>query len=286
MKSYNLSKDIKIIQDLYDLTNVQFANEINISRMNLSRYGKNLIEPSLTSLEKIYSYPYLKGFHFNEAKVQIMNDNASLNKLLFHGAKYPLKDIDENHLIGRKDFGSGFYLAETYEAASSWVCEFNESSVYAFYLNNLENLKIKRFFVDEEWLYAILYFRGALDKYVLSPKLTKLIDEVNHSDVVIAPIADNQMYDIINQYADGLLTNEQCVHALSATNLGFQYVLKSKKAIQQLEHLERLYLCEEEKKDILSMKRNLSYKGKDKATLAMKQFAHQGKFIYEFFEEK
>lgn len=60
-------------------------------------------------------------------------------------------------------------------------------------------------------------------------------------DYVVAPIADNRMYQIIEDYIDGAITDAQCQHALAATDLGNQYVLKTQKAVSRLNILERRF---------------------------------------------
>ena len=285
MKYTNLAKDIQSIRELFGLTREDFSKKVGISRMNISRYEKGSIEPTTTSLEKIYSYPYNEKFKLNKAKELLFIDNKGDRVLLFHGSKYGLDEIKHDHFVGTKDFGAGFYLGETFESASTWVCEYKESSVFAFYLKCLNQLKVKIFGVNKEWLYAILYYRSALNKYALTSEIKKLIEDIETSDVIVAPIADNQMYDTINRFAVGEITDEQCIHALSATNLGMQYVLKTAEAISHLSLIDQMYLCEAEKKDCLNTKKENSNIGRNKAQLSIREFARQGDYIYEIFKE-
>ena len=285
MKNYNIKKDIESIRELFGLSREEYANEIGLSRMNINRYENGKVEPTISSLEKIYTFPYKKGFRLNRAKELLFIDNKNEKVLLFHGAKFELGSIKADHLVGTKDFGSGFYLGETYQSASTWICEYKESSVYAFYLNKTKDLKTISFDVSKDWLYVILYYRNALKKYEISEEIKILIQRIEESDVVIAPIADNQMYDTINRFALGEITDEQCIHALSATNLGMQYVLKSEKAIKKLELIDHLFLCEDEKKDTTKIKNDISNVGRDKAKLSFREYARKGNFIYEIFKE-
>ena len=284
MKNYNLKKDIESIRELFGLTKEDYANKIGLSRMNISRYENGKVQPTSSSLEKIYAFPYFQGFRLNQAKELLFIDNQKNNKLLFHGSKFGLDCIDPKHLTGTKDFGAGFYLGETFESASTWICEYNESSVYAFYLNK-SHLKTLVFNVSREWLFSILYYRDAFRKFELNDEIKKLISKIDNSDVIIAPIADNQMYDTINRFAQGEITDEQCVHALSATNLGMQYVLKTQEAINQIVLIDHMYLCEQEKQDCLKTKKENSNFGRDKAKLSIRQYAREGKYIYELFKE-
>lgn len=40
------------------------------------------------------------------------------------------------------------------------------------------------------------------------------------------------MFRIIDSFIEGEITDEQCIHCLAATNLGLQYVFKTKKCLE------------------------------------------------------
>ena len=70
----------------------------------------------------------------------------------------------------------------------------------------------------------IAYFRGRLGEFEQSSVVIELICAIRDIDYIIAPIADNRMFEIIDSFIDGEITDVQCRHCLSATNLGNQYV--------------------------------------------------------------
>lgn len=94
---------------------------------------------------------------------------------------------------------------------------------------------------------ATAYYRGWLDDYKDSSLIKKLISKLSDYDVIIGPIADNRMFDIIAEFVGNEITDEQCRHALAATNLGFQYVLKTNKALMNIELLKEMFVCQKEK---------------------------------------
>lgn len=287
MKTYDVKKDIKTIRTLFNLSQTQFANEIGLSRSNIARYESETIFPHDSALEKIYSYPYKNKFYLNKAKEMLFIDNKKDNMLLFHGAKYEIKgQIDYQHLNGTKDFGAGFYLSDSFDSSASWVCEYRSSSVYGFFFKNHKELRYKEFKVDKEWMYAILYFRGAFKEYIPNNKVLKLIEQINNVDYIIAPIADNQMYDTLTAFGLKQITDEQCLHALSANNLGKQIVIKTQKAVDSLVLIERMYLCEKEKDDYLNNKSIISNQGRNKASLSIEEYRRKGKYIDEIFKKR
>jgi len=108
-----------------------------------------------------------------------------------------------------------------------------------------------------------------------------IIEKSRDCDYIIAPIADNRMFKILDSFIEGEITYEQCKHCLAATNLGNQFVFITDKAVSQLTILERAYLAGNEKdyyKEIRSLDSKL---GDDKVKLARIQYRGKGKYIDE-----
>lgn len=290
MKTYNVSKDLFLIREFFNLTQEQLAKEIGTTRLNIIRWEKSQSFPRKSELEKIYSFAYKeKGvpLDINKAKEMMFQDNKRKRILLFHGTDSNIVDNPDNkHSIPPNDFGNGFYLGESLLQASTWVSDRYNASVYAFYFSNDKNLKRVSFEVDERWMYAILYYRGALDGYELNDEIKDIINEVEKSDYLIAPIADNQMYDILSMFKRGEITDEACIHSLSCTNLGYQYVLKSNRVFKYLECIDRLYLCEKEKQNYIDEKSVQTKDSENKAKLARIEYRRRGKYFDELFKRR
>ena len=92
------------------------------------------------------------------------------------------------------------------------------------------------------------------------------------------------MFEIIDSFIDGEITDIQCQHCLSATNLGNQYVFVTQKALSQVEILRHCYLCEAEKQSYISARHKDSKVSNDKVKIARKQYRGQGKYIEEILE--
>ncbi len=206
--------------------------------------------------------------------------------LLFNGPK--------NELIGKptikygdehKDFGKGFYLGETYEQSASFVTGFNNSMIYIFDFNKTK-VRIKEFSICREWMILIAYFRGRLLSYKDSNYIKGLLDELKDIDVVIAPIADNTMYTILDDFICGKITDLQCLYALSANRLGKQYVFRSDDVISDnLTLLEQCFYCHEERNDYQNYRLKENEIGKNKVILALREYAGKGKYIEELLNE-
>ena len=287
MVNYNFKNDIYLIRTCFNMSQTVFGDEVGISRSNIARYEAGTTIPSYKALESIYNYSFTHNFDINQAKTMIYEDKRGDNLVLYHGAKGEITgEVDAKHSTPPNDFGDGFYLGQTLKQANMWVALFKESSTYCFYLKDIKELKHMEFEVNYDWMMVILYYRGQLDGYILPDKLKQLIKKIEEIDYIIAPIADNQMYDTIEAFRNNIISDVACLHALSANNLGYQYVLKSEKACKSLEPIDRLYLCKEEKNYYLQLKSKTSSEGRNKTSLAIAKYRKEGKLFNELFKKE
>lgn len=195
----------------------------------------------------------------------------------------------KNGLIGKPslkygrdncDFGRGFYYGTRLEQSAMFVSEFEGASLYMCDFNPA-GLNIAEFKVERDWMLAVSLFRGKLADYSGHAIVESLRSRIEQADCVIAPIADNRMFEIIDSFAEGEMTDVQCRHCLSATDLGSQYVIKTDKALRALEVVGHCYLSSQEKRDYLTEKSNVSRIGWDKIKTARKQYRNEGMYIEE-----
>ena len=286
MLDYKVSDDIEIICELLGITAAEFALQIGVSQDTITRWKKEKNEISLDNLNKIYNFAFAEGIRLNKIKEQFIKEECQGKNrtILFHGAKssiYGKLSVERSR--GTNDFGNGFYCGESLEQSAMFVSGFNESSLYIYEFDKTD-LSGTQFYVDREWMLTIAYFRGRLTEYEGHPRIIELIKKVEGKDYIIAPIADNRMFEIIDSFIDGEITDIQCQHCLSATNLGNQYVLKTQKAVEQLYFMRHCYLCEKEKKYYLSSKQEESKIGNDKVKIARRQFRGQGEYIEDILK--
>ena len=209
---------------------------------------------------------------------------VSGHKLLFHGAKSTIEgELNVHTSRINNDFGQGFYTGESYEQAISFVSGFEKSSVYFLDFDG-QNLKCKKYGVDQEWMMTIAYYRGVLESYESHPIVKQIIKESRDCDYIIAPIADNRMFQIINSFIDGEITDEQCKHCLAATHLGMQYIFISDNAIKKVKLIERCYISNEEKEYYRNIRSADAKLGDDKVKLAKIQYRGKGKYIDEILK--
>ena len=284
--TFNFVKDIEYAKNLLEMSDEDICKMFQISRMTYYRWINSKTIPSRENLENIYSCLYDKKIRINKLKEEMYKGQEIEDKrILFHGAKnYIEGDITVEKSEPKKDFGKGFYLGETLLQSASFVSNYRTSSVYVLECK-IKDLKVKEYGVTHEWMILISYFRGKIDEYKDSKYIKKLLDDLKNVDLVIAPIADNTMYEILDDFSGGEITDLQCLNALSANWLGKQYVFLNDKAIKKsLTIIDKLYLCEKEKNDYKTRKEENTKIGKQKVKLAKREYAGKGKYIEELLQ--
>ena len=282
--NFNISEDMKIVRELLNITQEELADELNVEPLTIKRIENGITNTSKRTLDLFYDFVYKKKIYLNKIKEMFYKEELTKEILLFHGAKSTIiGNIDVNKGRKNNDFGQGFYCGESYEQSASFVENFENSSVYYFSFD-ITGLRSLKYSVDRDWMLTIAYFRGTLNEYKDSIVIKKLISKLDYVDYVVAPIADNKMFRIIDSFINGEITDEQCKHCLAATNLGFQYVLLNDNAISRLKMLECCYLSNEERNHYRKIKLEDNKISDDKVKLARIQYRGKGLYIDEILK--
>ena len=279
--NFNISEDMKIVRELLNITQEELADELNVEPLTIKRIENGITNTSKRTLDLFYDFINKKKIYLNKIKEMFYKEELTKEILLFHGAKSTIiGNIDINKGRKNNDFGQGFYCGESYEQSASFV---ENSSVYYFSLD-VTGLRSLKYAVDRDWMLTIAYFRGTLNEYKDSIVIKNLISRLEGVDYVVAPIADNKMFRIIDSFINGEITDEQCKHCLAATNLGFQYILLNDNAVSRLKMLECCYLSNEERNNYRKIKLEDNKISDDKVKLARIQYSRKGLYIDEILK--
>ena len=281
---YQFSNDVSFVSDALGLSLEEMLSELGASETSFYHALTEGIVSNSEIIESFYSYAYERGFRLNKAKEEIYGENLDDGEiLLFHGSSDGIEHISPNGSRKDCDFSYGFYCGESYRSALWFVEGDPKSSVYVFKAN-LHDLKVSAFHSDLEWMLSICYYRGTLKKYLANKKLLEIVHKHDNDDVIIAPIANNKMFSVMQEFAMGQISDKQAIHALSASRLGKQYVFKTTKALSHLKELERLYLCHPEKEESQKNSIERGFEIQAKLDFAKRKFRREGLYIDEVFQ--
>ena len=114
---------------------------------------------------------------------------------VYHGGYQAEKKPEIKEGYDTKDFGIGFYCMTVKEQAQRRARRYDTKIVSIYEVRINSNLRIKDFKeMTEEWLDFIIDCRS----------------EKSHDyDIVIGAMADDQIYNLISDHMDGVITREQ-----------------------------------------------------------------------------
>ena len=280
----NLNSDLQIIEDLFD--DIEFSDlckKLDLTETEYLAIKNNELEPSKYQLENIYNFAYNKGLYLNEIAWQEALDKYRDGNIevVSHGARTNIKgDIRLDVSGDSNDFSDGFYMGQDIAQGAMFVGEEPNSSLYILTFNP-KGLKKAQFNVSVDWMLAVCWFRDKIPQFENSPRVQKVKNKVDNCDYVLAPIADNKMFEVIDAFSDKQITDLQCLYALSATHLGYQYVLKKPVCLDHVEIKEHMYFCSVEKSLYNKQSDVETNTSMNKALIARKRYANEGKYIDE-----
>ncbi len=114
---------------------------------------------------------------------------------VYHGSYMTIKHPSIIKGRNTKDFGPGFYCTVIREQAERWAKRYDTPTLNTYTVRMNNRLKILEFKeMSEEWLDFIIDCRHG----------------VSHDyDIVIGAMANDQIYNYISDYIDGILTRDQ-----------------------------------------------------------------------------
>ena len=114
---------------------------------------------------------------------------------VFHGSDIEVKDPEIRTGLFTKDFGEGFYCTKLKRQATRWAMRKETPTISIYEYTPGQNLSIREFKgMTDEWLDFIVDCRnGVPHKY----------------DIVIGAMANDQIYNYIEDFIAGVITREQ-----------------------------------------------------------------------------
>ena len=149
------------------------------------------------------------------------------SRLLYHGSTIPVPDPGILVRGFYKDFGYGFYCTHFEKQAQRWALSKKDGHVVSVYQFSLDStMKILTFNnMTEEWLdFVVACRRGISHEY----------------DIVEGPMADDQIWDYVEDFINGKITREAFWVLVKFKNPTHQIAFCSERPLQTIQY-ERSY---------------------------------------------
>ena len=164
-------------------------------------------------------------------------------KKIYHGSKDIVKKPEYEKGKTYNDYGLGFYCTDTIETAKEWGVDKNRDGYANEYEINIDNLKIldlndKKYSILH-WLSILLENRefdipSALAKEAKEYIMRNFHVDYENYDAIIGYRADDSYFSFAQDFINGTISYRQLNNAMHLGNLGQQFVLKSKKAFDEV----------------------------------------------------
>ena len=160
---------------------------------------------------------------------------------LYHGSNIAIDNINLAMCRPYKDFGQGFYLKDIEKQAEKMSIRvariYGEKPIVNIYeidddFKDFKDLKIKDFGIKttEEWARFVMNNRSR----VFTDIKNVLCNKDNKYDIVIGPVADDNMALLFRQYENEIIDFETLVKGMIYKETSSQYSFHTEKSVKLL----------------------------------------------------
>lgn len=206
--------------------------------------------------------------------------------ILYHGSRGGIVGIIEPKSRLRCDFGAGFYMGTNPDQAKTLVS--NDQAPYFYKLElDLSGLSTDRVLRLDgmEWAYFVLYNRGRLDSVKKSALYKQCARFASDKDIIIGPIADDAMNEVMNRFIHGDITDKAFLECIRGLDYGIQYVAKTEAACGCVTVLEEKELYGKELDDATLLAEKRRKEGRDLADVMQRRYRREGRYFDEILQE-
>ena len=188
--------------------------------------------------------------------------------IIYHGSKNIITKPEFGKGNIANDYGQGFYCTENIELAKEWACSDKVTNGYAnIYEIELKDLKVLDLRDDKysilNWIAILLKFRSFIIYSPIANQAKEYIlknfyIDVSKYDIIIGYRADDSYFSFAKDFINNTISVEQLTLAMRLGKLGYQVVLKSKKAFDNVKYLgsekaeTKVYYLKRSNRDIVA----------------------------------
>ena len=147
-------------------------------------------------------------------------------QIIYYGSNCIIEKPEIRMTKYNKDFGMGFYCTILKEQAIKWAKKYDNGIVNFYEYKENTNLKTKEFTVmSEEWLDFIINCRNG---------------KKHNYDIVIGAMADDQVYNYINDYINGNISREAFWELAKFNHPTHQIAFCTEEALKSIKFVESI----------------------------------------------
>jgi len=277
---------IRYIRDAASMSQEEFAGEIGVSRLAVTRWENDASIPNRIAQTKIYEFARDNGIEvFDHIVSDLPCHTEEGNRIvLYHGSRSGIDGDIMPISRDRCDFGKGFYMGTRAEQPLTLIYSYDKATMYKVELD-LTGLNVLRVPVGMDWALLVAYSRGKMDLNAGSPLYERYRGMLKGYDVVVGAIADDRMFYVLDMFFKGNITDRGLIESLSALNLGEQYVALTEKACRNIMILEQRMITDLERPCIREVSERNRVYGIRNADSICKEYRREGRYFDEILRD-
>lgn len=164
---------------------------------------------------------------------------------IYHGSTFIVKEPNLEILNYRTDFGKGFYTTTDIEQAKRWTKIKRKRLEKDGKTNIHQYVNVYEYIENEEL--NILNFESATEEWLKFVFKNRQSEELVHQyDVVMGPVANDNLYQVLIGYENGIYSMEETIKRLKAYTLSNQISFHTQKSLEYLKYIESIEVKEDE----------------------------------------
>lgn len=164
---------------------------------------------------------------------------------IYHGSTFRVEKPNLEILNYRTDFGKGFYTTTDMEQAKRWA-KIKKGRLEKTERNEELHQYINVYEYKEDKNLNILNFTEATEEWLKFVYKNRQSDELVHQyDIVIGPVADDNLYQVLVNYENGVYDMEETIKRLKTYLLSNQISFHTLKSLECVKYIETIEVGEE-----------------------------------------
>lgn len=164
---------------------------------------------------------------------------------IYHGSTFRVEKPNLEILNYRTDFGKGFYTTTDMDQAKRWA-KIKKGRLERTERNEELHQYINVYEYKEDKNLNILNFTEATEEWLKFVYKNRQSDELVHQyDIVIGPVADDNLYQVLVNYENGVYDMEETIKRLKTYLLSNQISFHTLKSLECVKYIETIEVGEE-----------------------------------------
>lgn len=178
--------------------------------------------------------------------IRYKKESEMMGLKIYHGSTFIVEKPSLEILNYRTDFGKGFYTTTDINQAKRWT-KIKKGRIQ----EEKRNENIKRYvniyeYTENEDL-NILNFESATEEWLKFVFKNRQSNELVHQyDIVIGPVADDNLYQVLVSYENGVYDMEETIKRLKTYALSNQISFHTLKSLECIKYIKTIEVGEED----------------------------------------